>query len=307
MSGDQQSHDETQPADAPHRAGMVTLIGRPNVGKSTMLNALIGAKVAIVTPKPQTTRTRILGVSTRPGAQFAFLDTPGMHAARSPINRRMVATAERAASEADVLVLVVDATRGITPGDRRLAKGLVGARRPVVIALNKIDKLSRGALLPLLGELSQLCPDRDIVPVSARKERNLEALLEALTPLLPEGPPYYEADTLTDQTERTLVQEVVREQVLLQTSEEVPYAAAVVVDTFERVGEEIVVAATINVERPSQKGILIGSGASRVKAIGIAARRELTKVLGAPVSLQLHVRVQQAWSTQRTLLEEFGL
>jgi GTPase len=296
---------DTTPAT--HRSGFVAIIGRPNVGKSTLLNQLLGQKVAIVTPKPQTTRGRILGIKTLPQAQIIFIDTPGLHRPRSLINRRMVQAAQRAVDEADVLLWVVDASDGITFGDREIAKRLQDEMRPLAAVLNKIDGKARNALLPRLAALQEVLPGRDVIPVSARTGANLDALLAYLVRVLPVGPRYYDEDACTDQTERVLAQEAVREQVLLQTREEVPYAVAVTVDKFEDKPNVAVITATIHVERDTQKGILIGQRGARIKAIGRGARLELERLLGRRVYLELYVRVQEDWTTREALLKEFGL
>ncbi len=220
-----------------HRCGFVAIIGRPNVGKSTLLNQLLGQKVAIVTPKPQTTRGRILGIKTLREAQSIFIDTPGMHQPRTLINRRMVEVAGRAAEEADVLLWVTDAADGITSGDRDIAGHLRPETRPLCVVLNKIDLVERRQLLPLLATLDGLLPGRDVIPVSARTAANCAELMSHIVRVLPAGPRLYDPETITDQTERMLVQEVVREQVLLQTREEVPYGVAVTVDKFEEKGK----------------------------------------------------------------------
>ncbi len=290
-----------------HRSGLVAIIGRPNVGKSTLLNQLLGQKVAIVTPKPQTTRQRILGIKTLPQAQIVFVDTPGLHVPHSLINRRMVEVAERASDEADLLLWLVDATAGITTGDRKIAERLRDKPRPLCVVVNKIDRLTPAQLLPLLAAIDQLVPGRDVVPISALKETNFAELMNVIMQALPEGPRYYEPDALTDQTERMLAQEAVREQVLLQTRQEIPYAVAVTVDEFEEKKDLAVIAATIHVEKDSQKGILIGQRGSRIKDIGRAARVELEQLLGRRVYLELYVRVQEEWTTHEALLKEFGL
>ena len=296
------------PSAAPgHKSGFVALIGRPNVGKSTLLNALLGQKVAIVTPKPQTTRQRILGIKTLPEAQIIFIDTPGLHLPRNLINRRMVQVAERASEEADLLLWVVDAVDGITGGDRKIAERLQAERRPLCVVVNKIDRRTSTELLPLLASLDELLPGRDVVPVSAERGTNLDALLTLIVRLLPQGPRLYDADALTDQTERMLAQEAVREQVLLQTRQEIPYAVAVTVDKFEEKNDLAVISATIHVEKDSQKGILIGQRGARIKEIGRAARLELERVLGRRVFLELFVRVQEEWTTREALLKEFGM
>lgn len=297
--------DVTIPAG--HRSGFVALIGRPNVGKSTLLNQLLGQKVAIVTPKPQTTRHRILGIKTLPEAQIIFIDTPGLHAPRSLINQRMVQVAERAGEEADLLLWLVDAVDGIVAGDSKIAERLRTERRPVCVVVNKIDRVTPARLLPLLAEIDQLLPGRDVVPISAQECTNLTELLNVILGALPEGPRFYDADTLTDQTERMLAQEAVREQVLLQTRQEIPYSVAVTIDTFEEKQDLAVISATIHVEKDSQKGILIGQRGARIKEIGRGARLELEELLGRRVYLELFVRVQEDWTTREALLREFGL
>lgn len=302
------AHSVTSDTAAPgHRSGFVAIIGRPNVGKSTLLNELLGQKIAIVTPKPQTTRGRILGIKTLPGAQVIFIDTPGLHRPRTLISRRMVGVAERALEEADLLLWVVDAAEGITPADRDIAERLRTHSRAVCVVLNKIDRRPRDQLLPLLATLDQLLPGRDVVPVSALQATNFTTLVEQIVRLLPEGPRYYEPETLTDQTERMLVQEVVREKVLLRTRDEVPYAVAVTVEQFEDKPNVTVISATIHVERASQKGILIGQGGARIKEIGRAARLELEQMLGRRLYIELFVRVQEDWTKRAALLKEFGL
>lgn len=289
------------------RSGFVAVAGRPNVGKSTLLNQLLGQKVAIVTPKPQTTRGRIIGIKTLPEAQIVFIDTPGLHRPRNLINRRMVEVAERAAEEADLRLWVVDAEEGITPADRAIAERLQAERTPTCVALNKIDRVGRTDLLPILATLDQILPGRDVVPVSATRQTNFKELLEQIVRMLPEGPRYYDAEEFTDQTERMLAQEVVREKVLLQTRAEVPYAVAVTVDKFEDKDALAVISATIHVERDSQKAIVIGAGGARIKEIGRAARLELEHMLGRRVYLELFVRVQEGWTKREALLKEFGL
>jgi GTPase len=297
---------ETTAPGETHRSGFVAIIGRPNVGKSTLLNQLMGQKVAIVTPKPQTTRGRILGIKTLADAQIIFIDTPGLHTPHTLINQRMVEVAERAVDEADVRLWVVDAMQGITREDRHIAERLRGSRS-TCIALNKIDRLPRSQLLPILAALDALLPGHDIVPVSALTAANLDALLAVVVRALPPGPRYYDPDTFTDQTERMLAQEAVREQVLLQTRDEVPYAVAVTIDKFEDKNDLAVIGATIHVERAAQKGILIGAGGSRIKEIGQAARLELERLLGRRVYLELFVRVQEEWTRHEARLKEFGL
>lgn len=304
---DERSVDVPASPEPGHRSGFVAIIGRPNVGKSTLLNRLLGQKIAIVTPKPQTTRGRILGIKTLPQAQIMFIDTPGLHRPRTLINRRMVKVAERAFEEADLLLWIVDAAEGITPADRDIAERLRARSPSVCVVLNKIDRVTRNQLLPMLATLDQLLPGRDVVPASALQATNFTELLDQIVRLLPEGPRYYEPEAVTDQTERMLVQEVVREKVLLRTRDEVPYAVAVTVDQFEDKPTVTVITATIHVERASQKGILIGQGGARIKEIGRAARVELEEMLGRRVYIELFVRVQEDWTKRAALLKEFGL
>jgi GTP-binding protein Era len=298
---------DPNPTPAQHRSGFVAIIGRPNVGKSTLLNQLLGQKVAIVTPKPQTTRGRILGIKTLENAQIIFIDTPGLHRPRNLITRRMVQVAERAAEEADLRLWLVDAGDGITTADRAIAERLRAEKAPACAVLNKIDKVSRNDLLPMLAALDQILPGRDVVPISAVRRTNFRALLDQIVRLLPEGPRYYDAEEFTDQTERMLAQEVVREKVLLQTRAEIPYAVAVTVDAFEDKGSLAVITASIHVERQSQKAIVIGAGGARIKEIGRAARLELEQMLGRRVYLELFVRVQEEWTKHEARLKEFGL
>jgi GTP-binding protein Era len=285
----------------------VALAGRSNVGKSTLLNRILGAKVAITSPKPQTTRSRILGVRSLPGAQMVLLDTPGMHRARSLLNRRMVETAERALLEADVIVAVIDAREGFTPSDRGTVLRLAAGRRPWLVAVNKIDLVAKNALLPLLEGIAGEFPATDLVPVSAKSGENLAALERAIVARLPPGEPLYPADELTDQTGRSLVEEFVREQIFAETRGEVPYKTAVIVERFEEKPSVNAVAATILVERASQRRILIGEGGAMIREIGSRARRELEGVFGKRFHLELFVKVRRDWSRDARVLDELGL
>jgi GTP-binding protein Era len=292
------------------RCGFVVLVGRPNVGKSTLLNALVGSKLAIVSPKPQTTRTRLLGIRTLPQAQLIFVDTPGIHSHAGPLlNRRMVEVAFSAMSETDVIVFVIDAERGITPADRSLAQRLQEGPHHVVVALNKIDRVAKSLLLPLLEQLTTLLPEREIVPVSALTEENLAELTATIIHALPLGPAMYPDDELTDQSERVLAQEMIREQVFLQTQQEVPYSTAVIIEEFTEKPEKnvLVIRALITVERPSQRAIIIGERGSRLKQIGQAARLQLEAFFGHKVFLELFVKVSKGWTNSPHLLKEFGL
>jgi len=293
-----------------HRSGTAAIVGRPNVGKSTLLNALVGTKVAIVSAKPQTTRTRVLGIRTRPDAQIVFLDTPGIHAARSLINRRMVETARQALGEADVVVAVVDATAGVTGADRAVLEGLGPLRERTIGVLNKIDRLPRPALLPLLGEMGRLLPGRDVVPVSARDGDNVTRLLDVVVAALPEGPSFYPEDQYTTASQRFMVEELVREQLFIQMGQEIPYGTAVTIDEFREPAEPggvTVIHATILVERDGHKGIVIGAGGQRLREIGQRAREAIETLLGGRVYLELFVRVEPGWARNPRRLGELGL
>jgi len=296
-------------SDVAHRAGSVVLVGRPNVGKSTLLNALVGTKVAIVTPKPQTTRTRVVGIRTVPGGQVVFVDTPGIHAARSPLNRRMVETARRAIEDTEGAVLVLDASAGVVAGDRDLAGELAAGGRPTAVVLNKMDRVARPQLLPLMAELGGLLPGREIVPASATRSENVDTVLAAVVRMLPEGPPLYPDDEFTTEPARLLAQELVREQVFLATRDEVPYGTATLVERFEEKPEQglTVIAATVLVARPSHKAIVIGTKGERLRDIGTRARQELEVLFGTRVYLELFVRVEPGWTDDPRRLAELGI
>jgi GTP-binding protein Era len=292
-----------------HRTGHAAIVGRPNVGKSTLLNALVGTKVAIVTPKPQTTRNRVVGIRTLPEAQIVFLDTPGIHPARSLLNQRMVEVAREVVGGADVVLFVLDATAGVTPADRELAESLAGARPTTIVVLNKRDKVAPPTLLPVMRELGGLLPGRDVIPASARTGENVEQLLAVVVAAMPAGERLYPEEQYTTETERFLVQELVREQLFLQTEQEVPYDTAVEVEAFEekRDGEVVVVRASIVVDRPSQRAIVIGAGGARLREIGRRARLELEALLGSRLFLELFVRVEPGWARNPRRLRELGL
>jgi GTP-binding protein Era len=294
---------------APHRAGYVAIVGRPNVGKSTLLNALVGVKLAIVTPKPQTTRNRIVGIRTLPEGQVIFLDTPGIHEPRSTLNRRMVDTARKALGDAEAAVWVLDASSGVGRGERELGRTLAELGHPTIVVLNKSDAVARPKLLPLMAELGALLPGRDVVPASARTGDNVDTVLRTVVAALPDGPRIYPEGELTAEPERFLVQEMIREQLFLQTVEEVPYGTAVVVESFSEQRERglLVIEATILVDRESHKGIVIGSGGQRLKEIGRRARLELEAFFAVKVFLQLFVRVERDWAENPRRLKELGL
>jgi GTP-binding protein Era len=292
---------------APFRCGTVSVVGRPNVGKSTLVNALVGFKVSIVAPKPQTTRHRIAGVLSRGDGQIVFIDTPGLHdAAGNAINRRLNRTARGALGEADVVALVVDSRRWTGEDEAALAAA-VDCGRPVVLVLNQVDRIAdKASLLPTIAELARRHAFAAVVPVSAAKRDNLEALVRAILDLLPEGPPMFGPDQVTDRSERFVVAEQVREQLVRRLHAELPYATTVEVEAFKRERKVLKVAATIWVEREGQKGIVLGAGGAQLKHIGIAARREIERLLGGRCHLALHVKVREGWSDDEAALRRFG-
>jgi GTPase len=292
------------------KSGFVSLIGRPNAGKSTLLNRIVGEKVAIVSDKPQTTRTRVLGVKTyRDRGQIVFVDTPGVHKPTHRLNARMVDTALEAMREVDLVALVVDASVKSGPGDRFLLKVLQDAKRPAVLVLTKVDLVSKPKLLPLLEQYGREYPFAELVPVSAVDGTNVEALEQVLLAQLPEGEPLYPEDYLTDQPERVYVAEIVREKVLQLTHDELPFSTAVLVDKFDEAGEDglMQVYCTILVERESQKPIVVGKGGAMIKAIGTAAREELERFFAARLFLDLHVKVKSEWRNDNRVLDDLGV
>ncbi|MBK6690060.1 MAG: GTPase Era [Deltaproteobacteria bacterium] len=294
------------------RSGYVALVGRPNAGKSTLLNALLGQKLAATTHKPQTTRKNLLGVLHPPGAQLLLLDTPGYHKAQGPLNRFMVAQAETAIGDADVVALVVEAREDstITPGNDLLVEALAKAKKKVVLLLNKIDLVKKKqSLIHQLGSYRERLGEHLVaaVPISARKRQGLTEAVEEIARALPEGPKYFDDDQLTDASERSVVSEFIREKVMLATRAELPYAVAVSIDAFTDQRPQLVrLMATLHVERESQKGIVIGKGGETLKRIGFSARKDIEFFLGTKVFLELHVRVTSAWSTSRRALAELG-
>lgn len=294
---------------APFHSGYVAIIGRPNVGKSTLLNQILGEKVAIVSPKPQTTRNRITGILTTAAAQIVFIDTPGIHQGHSIMNRRMVDTALQTLDEADGVIWLLDAHDKIKQEEERIAETLRGVETPVLILLNKIDLVSKGKLLPLMERCAQLLPGKDIVPVSALKGDGVQMILEMVEKWLPEGEPFFTEGEYTDQSERFLASEIVREKVFLLTREEIPYGVAVTIDEFTEKQDKnlIVISATIHTDRDSHKGILIGKRGAMLKDIGQQAREELERLLGCRIFLELFVRVDLGWTQNPNSLTEMGL
>jgi GTPase len=292
------------------RSGFVSIIGRPNAGKSTLLNALVGEKLAIVTHKPQTTRNRIQGILNVKvkgkglNGQIILVDTPGIHKPENSLNKRMMQEVYDALEGCDLLLLLVDVTQKFGTGDEFALKLLNRASSPVFLVLNKIDLVEKGKLLPIIERYSKLHKFREIIPISALKKRGLDELLQTILRALPDGPRYFPKDQITDQPERFLVAEIIREHVLLQTHEEVPYAATVVIERYEEQGKLLKIAAAIYCEREGQKGIIIGRGGEMLKKIGTHARRELERRLGTKVFLELFVKVRPGWRDSRQFVEE---
>jgi len=296
-----------------HRAGFVAIVGRPNVGKSTLLNRLVGQKLAIVSPKPQTTRSRILGVITREDAQVALLDTPGLHAAKGGLNARMVRLALQTLADADLALFLIEAgPPAIDPATRKALDQVKQAHKPTLLVINKIDAVPRTQLLPLIDRWKELHPWTEVYPLSALKGENVEGFVDALVAHLPESPPMFPPEQWTDLEERDLCSELIREQLLRHTGQEVPYSTAVLIEQFDESEREsgprglVRIAASVLVERNSQKAIVIGKGGARLKEIGSDARREMERLLGAKVFLQLHVRVEPGWTRTAKGLRRAG-
>lgn len=276
-------------------AGFVAIIGRPNAGKSTLLNRLVGRKVAIVTPRPQTTRNRILGIVNRPNAQVVLIDTPGIHRADSALGRQMMDELAQALEGIDVLAVMIDANEGLTKGDRLAFERAQRFSGPVILLMNKIDRMPKSALLPLIDACSKEGMFREVIPISALSGDGVEIALSRFIAYLPEADAYFPEDQFTDQPERFLAAEIIREKAMLVSRQEVPHAVAVLVESFEESDRLIKISATIQVERDGQKGILIGRGGQTMKAIGTAARKELEDILGTKIFLDLRVRVERDW------------
>ena len=323
----------TSPSDAEIRlAGTVAILGRPNVGKSTLLNAIVGEKLAIVTPKPQTTRNRIVGVwngevalagddprggGRRARGQIVFVDTPGVHQARSPLNRFMVREAMGSIEEVDAALVVIEAhekaaalapTAKLPEAESWILERLAATGKPAVLCLNKVDRVKdKGQILPLIEWWGRAGKFSAVVPTSATRKKGLDGILRELLRLLPEGPPLYGPEVLTDRTERFLAGELVREQLFLRLHQELPYATAVVVENWnERDKGDVVIDASIVVDRDSQKAIVVGRRGAMIGEVGTAARQEIAKLLGKPVHLRLNVRVEEGWTDSPAGLAQAG-
>jgi GTP-binding protein Era len=284
------------------KSGFVAVVGRPNAGKSTLINALVGEKVSIVTPVPQTTRNRILGIANRPGAQVVFMDTPGIHKPLSRLNRQMMTFVRQALEERDLAILIVDASTKFGKGDEFALQLLKEYAPKAILALNKIDLIHKPRLLPLIDRYAKLHNFEEVFPISALHNDGLEDLLEAVIKLLPEGPQYFPPDVYTDQPERFLASEIVREKVIRHTQQELPHVTAVFIEQFEEKETLTRIHATIVVERDSQRPIVLGAGGQRIKAIGTEARLELEKLFPPKVFLELFVRVEPDWRDNRAVV-----
>lgn len=291
------------------KSGFVTIVGRPNVGKSTLLNAILGHKVAITSDKPQTTRNRIHGVYTDERGQIVFIDTPGIHKPKSRLGDYMVKVARETLQEVDVICWMIDVEEKLGPGDRFISKLLAQVTTPVFLLMNKIDRVHPEQLLPLIDQYRQLLAFKEVIPVSALKGNNIPTLIEQLYIRLPHGPKYYPEDQITDHPEQFIVSERIREKILHLTREEVPHSIAVVIEDMERRDDSrgtVYIRATILTERPSQKGILIGKRGQMLKEIGKQARADVEKLFGSPIFLDLWVKVKRDWRNEEAMLKQLG-
>lgn len=295
----------------PFRSGFVCILGRPNAGKSTLLNALVGEKLAIISPKPQTTRNRIQGVvhipkrKGRDGGQIVLIDTPGVHKPDSSLGRKMMVEVREALEGCHLVLVMIDATQKLDPRDQFALQLVKHSKTKAFLVLNKVDVIrEKSKLLPLIEEYRQLYDFVEVVPISALKRRGLEDLLNTILRALPAGPAYFPEDEITDQPARFMAAEIIREQVLLNTSEEIPYATTVIVDSFEEGKRLTRIAATIYCERQGQKGILVGKGGQMLKKIGTSARIQMERMLGTKVFLELYVKAEPGWRDSRSFVEE---
>jgi GTPase len=289
------------------KSGFVSIIGRPNSGKSTLLNRLVGEKVSIVTDKPQTTRHVVRGIVTRPEGQITFLDTPGIHKPIHRMNERMMKSVRDSIGDVDLVLLIVDASASFGRGEEFALELLKPVTRKKFLLLNKIDRIQKKELLPIIDRYSKAAEFEEIIPISALKGENVESLISEIFKHLPEGPMFYPADQISDQQERTIAGEIIREKLILMTEQEMPYSTAVVIEQFEE-GEKLHrIHATVYVERESQKAIVIGRGGQKLKEIGTEARKELETFFGRKIFLELHVKVKKGWRDDEEMLKSLGL
>ncbi|MEE1130833.1 MAG: GTPase Era [Caryophanon sp.] len=291
------------------KSGFISIIGRPNVGKSTLLNRVIGQKIAIMSDKPQTTRNKVQGVLTNPESQMIFIDTPGIHKPKHKLGEFMLKTAKNTLREVDLIMFMVNAEQQLGKGDEFIMELLEGTKTPVFLVINKIDQVHPDSLMSIIEGYKERYEFAEIVPISALQGNNVESLLTTIEKYLPEGPQYYPADQVTDHPERFIISELIREKVLHLTREEIPHSIAVVIDKIKPDDEKenmIRVQATIMVERDSQKGIVIGKRGSLLKEVGTRARKDIEMLLGSKVYLELWVKVQKDWRNKSTQLRDFG-
>ncbi|MCX7816047.1 MAG: GTPase Era [Syntrophales bacterium] len=290
------------------KSGFVSIIGRPNVGKSTLMNAIVGEKISIITPKPQTTRNRIKGIKNLDNAQIVFLDTPGIHQAFTVLNRAMVETAKKSITGVDIIAFVTEAHRGFTKEDQQIAALLKKTPLPVIHVINKIDLTDRTKIKEIKANMSLSLPAAATIPISALHGEGTDVLLKTIVDLLPEGPPLFPKDMVTDITERFITAEIIREKIMLFTHEEVPYSTAVTVESFKELPEKnlLTISAVITVEKDSQKAIMIGKKGEMLKKIGTEARKELENFFGTHVFLELFVRVRKKWTSDESMIRELG-
>lgn len=290
------------------KSGFIGIIGKPNAGKSTLLNKIMGEKIAITTYKPQTTRNKITGIKNLENGQLIFLDTPGIHKAKTHLNKHMINIAIDIFEDMDLMLLLVEANTRPHNDDILIIKSLQSIKTPVILVINKIDLAEKKNLLPLIDEFSHLFPFREIMPVSALTGDSLNILMDIIWKILPEGPKYFPDDMITDLSERFLAAEIIREKVILLTHQEIPYSTAVVVDSFKEDENKnlIKIHATVNVEKKSQKGILIGKHGSMLKEIGRQARLEMERFFAVRIYLELFIKIKKNWTKDPNMLKEFG-
>ncbi|AMM93906.1 GTPase Era [Peribacillus simplex] len=291
-----------------YKSGFISIIGRPNVGKSTFLNRVIGQKIAIMSDKPQTTRNKVQGVLTQNDSQMIFIDTPGIHKPKHKLGDFMMKVATNTLKEVDLILFMINATEGYGRGDEFIIEKLQTVKTPVFLVVNKIDAMHPDDLLPIIEKYQQLYPFAAVVPISALEGNNVDTLLEQIKEHLPEGPQFYPADQVTDHPERFIISELVREKVLHLTREEIPHSVAVVIDSIKKMdnSDTINVMATIVVERDSQKGIVIGKQGKMLKEVGSRARVDIENLLGSKVFLELWVKVQKDWRNKASQLRDYG-
>ncbi|TDF96728.1 GTPase Era [Paenibacillus piri] len=297
----------TSPAKQAYKSGFVAIIGRPNVGKSTLMNQVIGQKIAIMSDKPQTTRNKIHGVYTTNDAQIVFLDTPGIHKPTSKLGEHMMKIAEGSLSEVDAILFLIDVVEGLGGGDRFIIENLKKVKTPVILVMNKIDQVQPEALLPVITTYKDLYDFAEIVPISAIQGNNVTTLLEQVTKFLPEGPQYYPADQVTDHPEQFVCAELIREKILHLTREEIPHSIAVSIEDMKAEKNGVVhISAVIYVERDSQKGIIIGKKGALLKEVGQKARHDIEALLGSKTFLELWVKVKKDWRNHERVLRDLG-